>query len=223
MRFIILIVYLSFISCSSYKQFKTSNQYCLFNDSIFSLNNLDLVLSEKIYLKIKSEKHFVLHNDNEKKIEFISLSKGRVLKVITNKKIKIQKTIGYYSNRKIRFFSNSLVNNDFNIYIYKHFDNKGNITKMIDHEKGYKICWAEMIAIMKKRYRSLIRKYEIHTFNLSRVNLNDFPEAKPRWTITMEGNEAYEQKGYDEGHKHYSFDGVTGEYLYTSTSRSVYD
>ncbi len=221
MRFIILITYLSLVSCNSYKQFENSDKICRYVDKFYSISNQEKKLSKEVFSQLEQKKQVTII---KKKLEeeYSFLNNGDVFRLITNKSINIIKSI-HYKNKYIYQIEFTYSNGNLPIGKETYFDEQGNITKVIDHEKGYKICWAEMIAIMKKRYRSLIRKYEIHTFNLSRVNLNDFPEAKPRWTVTMEGNEAYEQKGYDEGQKHYSFDGVTGKYLYTSTSISVYD
>ncbi len=219
MRLIYLLICLCLISCSSYKSYQSSKKECYQNLSFLEFNSKEKTLSNKIYDSL------LIDNRIDSKNNTYNIKYYLANNYITYKKEKknIQRLIKYSIDRKILYIRYKYLNG--NTYIGKetYFDKQGNITKVIDHEKGYKICWAEAIAIMKKRYRSLIRKYEIHTFNLSRVSLNDFPEAKPRWTITMEGNEAYEQKGYDEGNKHYSFDGVTGKYLYTSTSISVYD
>ncbi len=221
MRLIYLLICLCLISCKSYTEFSHNDNTCHYENSMFIINKDNKTLHDSVFNIIKKN-HRIEYNKKYIKEKIWSLGDNQISYVTTLKNLMINRIIRYKNREisKVRFMYE-----DGNTYIGKetYFDEQGNITKVIDHEKGYKICWAEIIAIMKKRYRSLIRKYEIHSFYLSRVSLNDFPEAKPRWTVTMEGNEAYEQKGYDEGQKHYSFDGVTGKYLYTSTSRSVYD
>ncbi len=221
MRFIILIAYLNLISCNSYKNI--NNRECYFKETFFIIKNEEKKLTPNILSQDLNHSDYTLTDNDIYEDSYYKLGNTYITNTKTKKKLNIQKLIKYQFNGDISRVTYYYLNGNVKIGKETYFDSQGNITKVIDHEKGYKICWAEMIAIMKKRYRSLIRKYEIHTFNLSRVNLNEFPEAKPRWTVTMEGNEAYEQKGYDEGNKHYSFDGVTGEYLYTSTSISVYD
>ena len=92
------------------------------------------------------------------------------------------------------------------------YDQQGNITKVIDHEKGYQICWAEAIEIVKKIAKKDIKKYNITGFNLSHTNLNEYPKEKPVWRISLDGNEEYEIKDT----KVYWIDGVTGKYIKTT-------
>ena len=95
-----------------------------------------------------------------------------------------------------------------------HYDEQGNITKVIDYEKGYAICWAEAIEIVKKIAKRDIEKYEVTGFNLKHTNLNKFPNVKPEWVISLNGNEEYQRKPY----KFYHIDGVTGKFLKTTTA-----
>ncbi|MGG6230359.1 hypothetical protein [Tenacibaculum sp. SDUM215027] len=147
------------------------------------------------------------------------MGKERLYNKQTNKQIKIEKWLrynpeGYLSRVKFQY-----LNGNSNVYKETHYDNQGNITKIIDYEKGYNICWAEAIAIVKKIAKKEIEKYEITGFNLSHNNLNEFPNAKPEWQVTLDGNEEYELKDV----KVYRIDGVTGKFLRITKITTSYD
>ncbi len=213
MRLIYLLFCLCLISCNPYKQFTTSNLLCNHNPSFFKINESDVFFDVKAYDK----NTILINNDSlKKKIRIIKPANTKEFRYsisIEDKRNNFTKYMGYYLSGKIRYCR--FLSSEFIINVEKetYFDEQGNITKMIDHEKGYKICWAEAIAIMKKRYRSLIRKYEIHSFHLRRSDLNEFPDKKPKWTILMEGNESYEESWHKHGRKHYEIDGITGKFI----------
>ena len=96
------------------------------------------------------------------------------------------------------------------------YDQQGKITKVIDYEKGYQICWLEAIEIVKQIAKKDINKYKVTSFNLLRNDLNEFPNLKPEWDVTLNGNEEYEEKSHSkEGKKIYVIDGVTGKLIRT--------
>lgn len=98
----------------------------------------------------------------------------------------------------------------------------GNVTKEIDYEKGYTICWAEAIAIVKKIAKKKIKKYGIQKFYAVHNNLNNTPKPKPLWYIGfMDGNETYQEYYNKKGSIRYVIDGVTGKLLRTYYIKKV--
>ncbi|MGG6232429.1 hypothetical protein [Tenacibaculum sp. SDUM215027] len=137
----------------------------------------------------------------------------------TNKQLKISKWIDYRKDGSIKSSQFIYLNGNKPVFKETHYNEQGNITKVIDYEKGYNICWAEAIAIVKKIAKKDIEKYEVTGFNLSHNNLNEFPNVKPEWQVTLDGNEEYKLKGV----KVYRIDGVTGKFLRITKITTSYD
>ncbi|RLK02501.1 hypothetical protein [Tenacibaculum discolor] len=220
--FLIFFTLVLFAKCSSVpREYLTDDDTCYYNDPVFKIS--------KEEMKIKVDKYYneknpigtitVLNNSIVNKRYIRWEKKGYITNKQTNKQIKIEKWLrynpeGYLSRVKFQY-----LNGNSNVYKETHYDNQGNITKVIDYEKGYNICWAEAIAIVKKIAKKEIEKYEITGFNLSHNNLNEFPNAKPEWQVTLDGNEEYELKDV----KVYRIDGVTGKFLRTTKITTSYD
>lgn len=216
MRLLYFLISLFLVSCNSVpKEYLVSNSICNYNDPVFEVtkdelnfkyHSLDSILSEKGALYIE--------NDSLT----IEIQKNLIGK--TDKKTKITKWINYHSNSKIKSISFFLRNSSqTEIGKEKYYNQQGDITKVINYEKGYKICWAEAIEIVKKIARRDIKKYDIDRFYLSRTDLNEFPNSNPEWRISMKGNEEYNERNT----KFYVIDGVTGKLNRTYKTRLIYD
>ena len=70
---------------------------------------------------------------------------------------------------------------------------------------------------MKKIARRKIKKWEVTSFNMRHADLNKFPDARPQWYISLNGNEDFQLKDT----KHYIIDGITGKYTGSFKSRMV--
>ena len=92
------------------------------------------------------------------------------------------------------------------VYLGKEtlFDEQGNITKVIDHEKGYKICWAQAIEIVKQHIGNKYGDHDDISFILSRTNTNKSPNIQPRWSVGIYREEV-------EPTPYYRVDGITGK------------
>ena len=211
----ILLLSVCFTSCSSVpKEYLTNNNTCYYNDPIFKITKEELVLNPNILKQSKDENGDIVISDykNYKNL-FSVLSSGSIANYQTNKQLGIDKWILYRKNRTIKRVSFIYLNGTKEIRKETHYNEQGNITKVIDYEKGYNICWAEAIEIVKKIAKNDIEKYKITGFNLAfRVDLNKFPNEKPEWGITLEKNEDYKPKE----NKVYWIDGITGMHLRTT-------
>ena len=130
----------------------------------------------------------------------------------TDKLKNILKIIGYNHLGKIKWVEFKYLNGYINIFKEFDYNEQGKITKVIDYEKGYKICWAEAIEIVKRIAKKDIEKYQVTGFNLTHNNLNEFPNAKPEWQVVLDGNEKYNIKDI----KVYRIDGINGKFLRTT-------
>ncbi len=210
----LLLLSIFFTNCASVpKDYVANDNTCHYNDPIFKITKEELVLNPNILKQSKDENGDIIISDNENyKNLFSVLSSGSIANYQTNKQLGIDKWILYRKNRTIKRVSFVYLNGTKPIYKETHYNEQGKVTKVIDYEKGYNICWAEAIEIVKKIAKKDIEKYQITGFNLSHNNLNEFPNAKPEWQITLDGNEEYERKPI----KVYRIDGVTGKFLRTT-------
>ena len=212
----ILLLGVFLISCSSVpKEYLTNNDICYYDDPIFKITTEEMVFNSAKYDSILSIKGVVFIEKGNYTIEIQNDLIGK-----TDNKTSLTKWINYYPNGKIsniKFF----LRNSSSTGIEKEtsYDQKGNITEVINYEKGYSICWAEAIEIVKKIAKKEIQKYQVTGFNLSRVDLNEFPNEKPEWAVSLVGNEEYEQKDT----KVYWIDGITGKFLRTTKIITTFD
>lgn len=204
------------IGCSSVpKEYLSNDAICHYNDPIFKISDDELVLKPNIIEQLKNNEGSLIVIDNEEfKSRFYTLKSKQITNKQTNKQLGIGKWIRYRQNGTIRWVFNLYLNGDSKIVKETHYDEKGNITKVIDYEKGYNICWAEAIEIVKKIAKKEIEKYEITEFYAVHNNLNEFPDVQPFWSIgLLKGNEKYEDIKNRKGTRRYRIDGVTGKLL----------
>ncbi len=203
-----------FTSCNTLKQFIKNNKTCLFDDPIFEIRKQDLTFDGEKYDSILNFKGVLIAETYKYQYEVQPNMIG-----ITNKNTKLTKWMNYSESKKIEsiafFIRNSI---DTNIGKEYFFNTNGDLIKTINHEKGYTICWTEAISILKRIARKEIKKFKINTFSLNRVNINEFPNSRPRWIVSMKG----EVEG-DYVNKRYVIDGVTGELIRTYSVNKIYE
>ena len=203
-----------FTSCNTLKQFIKNNKTCLFDDPIFEIRKQDLTFDGEKYDSILNFKGVLIAETYKYQYEVQPNMIG-----ITNKNTKLTKWMNYSESKKIEsiafFIRNSI---DTNIGKEYFFNTNGDIIKTINHEKCYTICWTEAISILKRIARKEIKKFKINTFSLNRVNINEFPNSRPRWIVSMKG----EVEG-DYVNKRYVIDGVTGELIRTYSVNKIYE
>ncbi len=201
-KFVLLAYILISVSCSMQREFVKTNKTCLFNDSIFEIQKEEMVFDGAKYDSILSKKG-AFYDDSKKYIKRIQSKKIW----LTDRDNNLIKKIKYNSSNDIKHVYFYLKNSTSTKIGTEYFFNKnGEITETIDHEKGYNICWAEAISILRKIARKEIKKYKIDEFILNRIDIKEFPEEKPKWIISMKGSEEYN----DLYRKTYEIDGVTG-------------
>ncbi|USD23866.1 hypothetical protein [Flagellimonas marinaquae] len=211
----ILLLSIFFTDCVSIpKGYVANDNTCHYNDPIFKINKEELTLNQNILNQLKNKEGDLVLVDNESfKNEYYKFSNGGILNLKTDKTLNIDKNIGFYPNGKIKYLFFEYTNGYKKIFKEFDYNEQGEITKVIDYEKGYNICWTEAIEIVKKIAKKDIEKYKITQFNLPfRVDLNKFTNEKPEWGVMLEKNENYEPKE----NKVYWIDGVTGKFLRTT-------
>ena len=110
-----------------------------------------MILNPDILKQPKNEDGDIVISDNENyKNLFSVFSSNSVANYQTNKQLGIDKWILYRENKTIKKVSFIYLNGLKEIKEETHYDEQGNIINVIDYEKGYNICWAEAIEIVKK-------------------------------------------------------------------------
>ncbi len=204
------------LSCNSArKSYITNDNLCHYDDPIFKIYKNELKLNDSISRQLNNNGEELVTIDNENyNNEFYKFEDGEVTNKQTNKRLNVGKWIRYWPNGSIRWVFNLHLNGSKKIFKETQYDKNGEITQVINYEKGYNICYAEAIAIVKKVARHKIEKYQITEFFAAHNNLNEFPDVKPVWYIGLsKGNEKYENGYYTKGQIRYRIDGVTGRVL----------
>ncbi len=206
-------------SCGSAIRFVSNNSTCGFNEGFFEIKSKDLTLDIDKYESSLSKRGVQYLEKNKRsyttKLSVLS-SKNIVLDVIDDKR-GILKSLRYDSIGKIKDIS--FIYKNGNILMFEEMIYKdGKVYHVTNHEKGYTICWTEAISILKRIARKEIKKNKIDTFFLNRVNINEFPNSRPRWIVSMKG-----QVEGDYVNKRYVIDGVTGELIRTYRVNKIYE
>ncbi len=213
------IIILLFGCASVPKEYLDNDNICHYDDLIFNISKEELTIDLDLLEQLKQSKKDTILVDNKLFKNEFWYSKNEITNKQTKKETNINKYLYYNNDGRIEL-SCFTYNNIYLLAKETHYDEQGNITEVIDYEKGYNICWAEAIEIVKRVAKKEIEKYEVTGFNLSfRVDLNKFPNEKPEWGITLIGNEEYELKPVTV----YWIDGITGKFLRTTKITTSYD
>ena len=200
---------------------------CNYNDSIFKLLPNEMGFDvHKHRVETMTGDYTILFDNKNYKSYFFKTSGSIYYKQI-NKKINVYKVINYYYDGKIEsvdlYYTPNVEDSGVNIGISKTFDKNYTLTEEKNYDKGYKICYNEVIPILNKLIgERFIKKYEIEIYAVSRVDLNENPTLKPKWYVSIQGNDAYHKKIKKAHGATYIFDGITGKFLNKRTFKSGY-
>lgn len=192
------------------KKIINTNNICEYDNPIFTITKEELKFNKKKYDSILSIKGSLIIKSDSLITEIQHDLYG-----ITDLKTNLTKWINYHDNGNISsvaFFLRDSSSSE--IGLENYYNELCNLIKTIDHEKGYKI-WAEAIEIIKQKLKNSLSKYDSVEYILQRVDLIEFPNEKPMWSIGIvpEPDDKIGETTY------YKIDGVTGKYLGKYTLR----
>lgn len=204
--FIAIVINL-FLSCNGHKSIVANTSLCEFDDTIAKE---EMFFDKRKYLK---EKDTIKDDEVYIRRYYTHPTHKTIVVVQTNKQTNIDKNIVYSKEGKIIgvWFNYR----DESIGREIDYNEQGNITKVVDHDKGYKICWAQAIEIVKQKFENRVSKYDSINYVLERVDLNEFPDERPIWSVGV----APEPDDKPGETTYYKIDGVTGKYLGKLTLR----
>ena len=211
-----IIFNITFLLFSLFIFAQSTESKCNYNDSIFKLlpNEMTFDVEKyKVELNKGSEKILI---DNENYQSYFSGDTTGIYYVQIDKILKINKSISYYRYGNIESFDifyNPSEGSVTRINKRTYYNTDGSINEEIDIDKGYKICYNEVIPIVKKIIGvKKIKKYELQ-FSVGRSDLNGFPEGKAKWIVSVTGNKKYHKKIKPSNSYDYIIDGVTGKHI----------
>lgn len=191
--------------------------HCNYGDSIFKLlpNEMTFDIEKYKVEKMSGDDKIIINNHNYKNYFFKATD--RIGYNQTNKNKNVDKTIYYYYSGKIErinlYYEPYEESGGTEIGISIIFNEDGTEREVYNYDKGYKICYDEVIPIARKIIgEKKIKKYELQ-FSLGRVDLNKFPEGKAKWYVVVRGNDKYQKKIAPADTYNYVIDGVTGKLL----------
>jgi hypothetical protein len=190
---------------------------CNYNDSIFKLHPNEMAFDiEKYKVELKKGIGRKIIIDNENYQSYFNGDTTGVHYVQISKKLKINKTIAYYPNGNIESFDMFYTPSEgSSVRINKRFyyNPNGTLNEEEDIDKGYKICYDEVIPIAKKIIGvKKIKEYEL-TFSVGRTDLNEFPKGKAKWYVGVKGNDKFQKKINPSNSYEYVIDGITGKLI----------
>jgi len=220
MRNLIYLILLITFFCES----KAQNNTC-YSDSIFSISKQEMALDLVKYKEAILKKDSIVFTNNlfENRIQVLSV--GTIGFIKTNKTINVSKWIDYTIDGKIQsmnVYYNSMDGSAVEIGNGYTFNSDGTIKEKINFDKGYKICWNELVPLIKKIIgESKLKKYEITEFGITRINLNESPNSTPQWKVYVSGNNLFIKKNKGSNGVIYTIDGITGKLLNKRTYKVV--
>lgn len=218
-KLIYLILFISFF-CES----KAQDNTC-YSDTIFRISKQEMVLDLPKYKEaiLKKDSIVLANNSFENKIHV--LSDGTIGFIKTNKTLNVSKWIDYTIDGKIQsmnVYYNSMDGSSVEIGNGYTFNSDGTIKEKINFDKGYKICWNEVVPLVKKIIgESKLKKYEITEFGVTRINLNESPDSTSKWKVNVSGNNLFIKKNKGADGVTYIIDGITGKFLSKRTYKIV--
>ncbi len=191
--------------------------HCNYNDSIFKLLQNEMTFDIQKYKVETMTGDYTILFDNQNYKSYFFKTTGSIYYKQINKKINVYKVINYYYDGKIEsvnlYYTPDIEESGVNIGILKNFDNRGNLSEEYNYDKGYKICYDQVIPIVKKIIGlKKIKKYELK-FSIGRSDLNEFPDGKAKWIVGVTGNDKFQKKIKPSNSHDYVIDGVTGKLI----------
>ncbi|WP_271783475.1 PepSY domain-containing protein [Aquimarina algiphila] len=151
-KFFLLSVLLLFsISCSSQKEFINNDDFCDFSQNIDKVNKSLTISKEEEDLFLKGN-IILLDNDTINSVLYKHPTYKTITNKQTNKQTNIDKMLVYEDGRLIGSYF-QYIKGFLNIGMEIEYDGEGNIIKTIDHRQAdkYPICFKEAIAIAEKK------------------------------------------------------------------------
>ena len=136
--FLPMLLLLLLISCQSYKRVSCEYDYFPTKDEMV-LDSITYPLEEKVVIGNKTYRNF--KSSFNKNINYLAIDID-TLGVILTKYID-------FTNSKIKL-TNFTISKSGNIGKEYHFDENGNVIKVIDNDEGFAICWQQALFIAKK-------------------------------------------------------------------------
>ena len=134
----IILLLLLLVSCKTYKNVSCEFDYFPTKDEMV-LDSITYPLNQNISIGHKTYRNF--KSSFNKNINYLAIDID-TLDVILTKYID-------FNNGKIKL-TNFTISKSRNIGKEYHFDENGNVTKVIDNDEGFAICWQQALFIAKK-------------------------------------------------------------------------
>jgi len=147
--FLPMLLLLLLISCRSYKSVSCEYDYFPTKDEMV-LDSLTYPLEEKVVIGNKTYRNF--KSSFNKNINYLTIDID-TLGVILTKYID-------FNNGKIKL-TNFTISKSGNIGKEYHFDENGNVIKVIDNDEGFAICWQQALFIAKKNTGKKAKEWKI--------------------------------------------------------------
>lgn len=213
MKIIFYTLLFVFSSCASQDKFLKDNRKCDFDNQFLRITEKEKKFNKNKHDSILNiQPSYVIETNNL----ITAISKNRIDK--KDLKSNFSKFLVYYPSGAIKYYYNYVENtNSYQLKIGEqiYYDENSKITKTVDFEKGYNICWSEALEIVKKIAKKDIKKNNIIHFIISRSELTE----KPKWTISL----IPKHQDKDEYTDNYAIDGVTGELIGKYKVRTIHD
>ena len=133
-----LLLFFLLLSCKTYKNVSCEFDYFPTKDEMV-LDSITYPLNQNISIGHKTYRNF--KSSFNKNINYLAIDID-TLDVILTKYID-------FNNGKIKL-TNFTISKSRNIGKEYHFDENGNVTKVIDNDEGFAICWQQALFIAKK-------------------------------------------------------------------------
>jgi len=145
----IILLLLLLVSCKTYKNVSCEFDYFPTKDEMV-LDSITYPLNQNISIGHKTYRNF--KSSFNKNINYLAIDID-TLDVILTKYID-------FNNGKIKL-TNFTISKSRNIGKEYHFDENGNVTKVIDNDEGFAICWQQALFIAKKNTGKKAKEWKI--------------------------------------------------------------
>ena len=147
--FLPILLLLLLISCKTYKSVSCEYDYFPTKEEMV-LDSITYPLEEKVVIGNKTYRNF--KSSFNKNVNYLTIDID-TLGVILTKYID-------FNNGKIKL-TNFTISKSGNIGKEYHFDKNGNVTKVIDNDEGFAICWQQALFIAKKNTGKKAKEWKI--------------------------------------------------------------
>jgi hypothetical protein len=197
-------------SCQSHKSILANKDICYYDTVITSQEMFfDATKYDSQFLKVRltipSTRDYFDKNTVSRPYR-----DRRILNWQTNSITPVKKYIKYTPDGKIMgvnfYYRYAPIGRSF------RFDENGAITEIIDHDKGYKVCWAQAIEIAKKLDKRLLSRDSVVYVHLFREEWNNTSTFKPQWGVSIQILDK-RPPNHIKRNTYYGIDGITGKLI----------